>query len=225
MTRPCLAALIPFALPSPALAQQRVIDTGTLIISRAGAVIGREEFVVRVGRASTGREGFTISANAFYPSERTQASVVPVVELGPDSQPASLQIDAGQQRVFAQIGARRVTVRMVSPQGESVREYPGGERLLVADDSSFALQAIPPGRTAGTVSLVWPRAGRRESGSLEDRGTERTELGAGAAALRHYVLKAGGTERHLWYDERGRLMKVELPAGSLSAVRAPEPGR
>ncbi|MBI4419754.1 MAG: hypothetical protein HY560_02940 [Gemmatimonadetes bacterium] len=213
---------------STAASQQRVLDSGALTISQGGIVIGREEFTVRAGRASGGRDGFTIASSVFYPPDRAEATLAPVVEVGPDSVPITLQLDVfdgAQRRVYAQLGARRVTVRSVSPQGESVREYPGGGRFVIVDDSSFALNAIPPGRAPGSVSVLWPRHGRREAGELADLGMARTEVGVRSAELQHFQLTTGADTRDLWYDERGRLMKVDVPAAGLSAVRAPGPGR
>src|SRR5439155_17542785 len=117
-------------------AQQRVLDSGTLMISRAGVLIGREEFTIRSGRASGSGDGFTIAATAYYPADRSQASLAITVELAADSEPASFQLnvldqrqlnvlDQRQRRIYAQLGPRRVTVRTLTASGESVREYPG----------------------------------------------------------------------------------------------------
>jgi hypothetical protein len=37
----------------------------------------------------------------------------------------------------------------------------------------------------------------------------------------HLVLTSGTDERHLWYDQEGRLMKVEIPAQDITAERVP----
>ena len=37
--------------------------------------------------------------------------------------------------------------------------------------------------------------------------------------LRHLILSAGVLQRHLWYDELGRLMKVEIPSRNIYAER------
>ena len=104
-------------------AQQRVLDSGTLMISRAGVLIGREEFTIRSGRASGSGDGFTIAATAYYPADRSQASLAITVELAADSEPASFQLnvlDQRQRRIYAQLGPRRVTVRTLTASGESV---------------------------------------------------------------------------------------------------------
>ena len=208
-------------------AQQRVLDSGTLMISRAGVLIGREEFTIRSGRASGSGDGFTIAATAYYPADRSQASLAITVELAADSEPASFQLnvlDQRQRRIYAQLGPRRVTVRTLTASGESVREYPGGSRTLAADDSSFALYAVLPGRAAGTVQMISPREGRRAAHELKDLGFERTDVGARSVELHHLVLD-GPSLTHLWFDEHDLLIKAEVPGAGLAASRAPTPQR
>jgi hypothetical protein len=53
-------------------------------------------------------------------------------------------------------------------------------------------------------------------------GTERTIVQGVTRRLEHWVLR-GSDDRHLWYDEAGRLMRAEVPALSLIAEREPEP--
>lgn len=206
-----------------AVPQGPLLDSGTLVISRSGEVVGREEFTVRRGRSS-GPDGYTITSTAAYPPTSPRITLSPVVELGPDSMPVQVQFDTygdGQARVYARFGTRRVTVRVVRPGGESARELPATGREIVADDSVFALYAIPPAR--GTRQAVFPRNGSRLPAELLERGTERTTLQGVPRDLRHEVLRLGSREHHLWYDQDGRLMKVEVPALGLIAERGPSP--
>ncbi len=199
--------------------QGPVLDAGTFVISRAGAVVGREEFTVRRGR-STAPDGYTITATAAYPPASPTVTLAPVLELGPDSLPVQVQFDVfgdGQARVYARFAPHRITLRVVRPGGESARELPATGRTLVVDDSVFALYAIRP--TPGLLQVMAPRTGARLSAELLERGTERTTLQGVTHPLAHWVLRLGPEERHLWYDEAGRLMRVDLPALSLSAER------
>lgn len=199
--------------------QGPVIDSGTLVISRGGQVVGREEFTVRRGRSS-GPDGYTIASTVTYPPSSPTVTLAPVVELGPDSFPMQVQLDVygdGQSRVYARFGPRRVTLRAVRPSGESARELPATGREIVADDSIFGIYALPPARRARQA--VFARSGSRVPVELVDRGTERTTVQGVPRELRHEVLRLGTQEHHLWYDAEGRLMKVEVPALGLTAER------
>lgn len=207
---------VPAASAAP---QGPILDAGTFVISRSGAVVGREDFTVRRGR-STGPDGYTITSTVTYPPTSPSVTLSPVVELGPDSFPVQVQFDVygeGQSRVYARFGPRRVTLRVVRPGGESARELPATGREIVADDSVFALYTIPPAR--GARQAVAPRSGARLPAQVLDRGTERATLQGVAREARHIVLRLGSQERHLWYDQDGKLMKVEVPALGLTAER------
>jgi hypothetical protein len=209
----------PALLPS----QQRVLDSGTLLVSHAGAIIGKEEFVVRAGRAA-GDRGWTIAARIFHPAGRPQHNLAAVLELAADSQPASLpidQLDPKSSQVYAELVPRRVSIRTVREAHESVRQYPAPGRPWLTDDSVFSLHAIPPAGSAGPVLLLSPRTGLRMSATWSDRGVEVTEVNGEAVSLRH-ILVSGIAPRDLWYDDRGRLIKVEVPTLGLTAVRARE---
>ena len=208
---------------SAAFLQQGIFESGVLIISHSGTVIGREEFVVRAGRAS-GDRGLTVASRVSYPADHPRVSLVPLLELRPDSQPASIQIDlldGTARRVFAELAPRRVSIRTVDGSHESVRQYPAPDRVLFLDDSAFALHAIPPQGPAGPALMLWPRSGRRELGSWSDRGVEPTEVN-GKNTLLHHIVLAGAAPRDLWYDEHGHLAKVEIPSLGLTAVRSAE---
>jgi hypothetical protein len=222
MARYALLLLLGAGMASAARAQDRVLDRGTLLVSRAGVAIGREEFTVFQGRR-TAPQGYTIAVRSFYPPNRPEPTISPVVELGPDSQPTGVQlIDAAgpQRRVFLQIDDRRVTLRTMTPAGESVRQFPGTEHLLIADDSALSLYAILPA-LSGPVGQIWPREQRRDVIQLSDRGVDSVDVRGSVRQLRHVVLGTGDGARHLWYDASGRLVKVEVPAARLTAVRDP----
>jgi hypothetical protein len=202
-------------------AESQVLDSGSFTISRGGEVIGSEEFSLRRGRASGG-DGFTLATTARYPPRGGGIALSPVLELSADSLPLLVQFDVfgdGQRRIYARFGQRRLTLRIVRPGGEAAREYPSSGRNWVADDSVFALYAVPPGRTPGAVQLVNPRAERLAAGRLADGGIDRVPVGGVVHTLRHLILETEAGVRHLWFDGSGRLMKVEIPGAGLVAER------
>lgn len=213
--------LLPLLPLLPPLQQSSVIDSGAFVITRGAEVVGREEFAIRRGRTGS-PDGYTVSSTAVYPPRRGQVTLAPVVELGPDSLPAAVQFDvlgSGQRRVLVHFGTRRITIRVVRPNGEAARELPAGDRHLVVDDSVFALYTVLPGRTEGELQLIAPRHERRSRARLIDRGTQRVNVGGVAQSLQHLRLESAEGARDLWFDADGRLVKVAAPSLGLVAER------
>ncbi len=218
------ATLLLGALVSPEAitAQGRASDQGALRVRIGATDVAREEFSIWRGRSTSGGIGFRISATAFYPPRRTKVTISPSVELGPDSLPRLAQfppMTGSDVRTVAQFGPRILILRRFWTGSESFREHPGVARNWVVDDSVLALYAVPPGTQTGPVRLVSPRQGWRTDYQLTNRGQEETAVQGRLRELLHLVLSAGTDVRHLWYDNDGRLMKVEIPARRLTAVR------
>lgn len=210
--RRALLGALPILLGGHPTIQGRERDAGTLVVSVNGVGAGREEFSIREGRAGS-REGFTVTSRRLS-GEGGEVILLATTELGPDSQPVSAQLadPKAERRVYIQVSPRRVTVRAVTPAGESVREYRGGTPVWLADNESLAWFALMPRLGSGPLTTVWPREDRRETWEIGDRGLE-------SQSLRHIVLGTPRGERHLWYDAAGRLMRVEDPAAGLQAIR------
>ena len=217
-----LMLLAALGLPG-ASGRAQTVDAGTLVILSGATVVGREEFTVR--RGQTAGPGFTITTRAWYPAARPAVTLTIALELGADSLPTAMQLDVtgpDERRVYVVFGPRRVTVRSVRPNREAAREYPGGGRYLVADDSAFALHALVP-RGGGEFAAMAPRADRREPATAIWAGTERTLVGGVAHTLERVTLRQGSRVRHLWYDGAGRLMKAEDTGAGLVAERQEGP--
>lgn len=207
-----LLATLPLWLGGGPPGQGRERDAGTFLVTVNGADAWREEFVVRDGR-SPSRDGFTVEVRRFT-GDAIAPTLLASAELGPDSQPTGAEITdpGGSQRTFIQISKRRITVRGVMPGGESLREYPGADQLLLADDSLVAWFAMAQRAGAPNVTVFQPRVERSETVELVERGTETN-------GLRHVMIGDGPGAMHLWFDPGGRLMKVERPSAGLLAIR------
>ena len=219
------SAIITAALSSLAAGTavgQETLDRGTLVIIQGDRVVGREKFLLRSGRRSGSPDGFTLSSSVSYPAERPLRTFTAVVEFLPDSQPVAsiLELQNGdQERVLMVIGPRRVTVRLKTAAGESAREYPAGGSVLLADDSVFAYHALPPNLSQPAARGMTLRGARRGEAELTDHGTEPTDVGPNTRALWHLSVTLGGVTRHLWYDDRGRLVKLSIPSKDLVVLR------
>ena len=211
------------------LALQGPVDEGTLVVREDTLEIARETFRLTAVRTGAGVTRWKLATTIRY--DRTRPVVVfdPIVELGPDSSPVSLEYTVADPReplrILGQLTRGRFVVRLLGRRTERAREFPAPPPAAVVDDSVFALY-LPvawQGRPRPvTVTCVFPRAGRRELLTVQDLGVESTTLNRDPAALRHITV-TGGENRviHLWLDADGRLAKVEVPSRRLVAERAP----
>src|SRR5439155_3855138 len=71
------------------------------------------------------------------------------------------------------------------------------------------------------VTVLFPRAGRRDVLTAQDLGVEPTTLNRDPASLRHIIV-SGGDNRlvHVWLGTDGRLTKVEIPSRRVVVERA-----
>jgi hypothetical protein len=227
MARPCgrlffLTVWIACVAGQPPTAKAQLLDEATLLVRRGDVILGREDFSVTRTNLSDGSVGFRLAVVASYPERRAAITLRPLVEFGADSLPRTVQLDVtneGTQRILTEFGSRRITIRAISSDGESAREYPAVRRPLVADDSILSLYALPPGSGPGPVRLVAPRHRTQQDYRLANRGQETSTVVGQSLTMLHLVLTSGTDERHLWYDEEGRLMKVEIPTRDVTAER------
>jgi len=219
-----LAAVIGLPLVTdPVSIQGRILDRAVFTIRRSSEVVGREEFVIRQGRASGQRDGFTISARAYRPDDRSEPIMVSTIQFGPDSQPTAARLDLDTEdrpSVFVSIDSRRITVREVTPNGESARQFPAVDRTLLSDELLISPYALLPSRSEGSLTTFNPRSGAKNVATLVDFGRELTTVHNASISLRHLTLETGTGTTHLWYDELGRLMKISVESLQLTATRS-----
>jgi len=211
------------------LALQGPVDEGTLVVREDTLEIARETFRLTAVRTGAGVTRWKLATTIRYDRTRPVVVLDPIVELGPDSSPVTLEYTVADPReplrILGQLTRGRFVVRLLGRRTERAREFPAPPPAAVVDDSVFALY-LPvawqgrPGPVA--VTCVFPRAGRRELLTVQDLGVESTTLNRDPAALRHITV-TGGENRviHLWLAADGRLAKVEVPSRRLVAERAP----
>lgn len=211
------------------LALQGPVDEGTLVVREDTLEIAREAFRLMAVRTGAGVTRWKLATTIRYDRTRPVVVLDPIVELGPDSSPVSLEYTVADPReplrILGQLTRGRFVVRLLGRRTERAREFPAPPPAAVVDDSVFALY-LPvawQGRPQPVaVTCVFPRAGRRELLTVRDLGVESTTLNRDPAALRHITV-TGGENRviHLWLAADGRLAKVEVPSRRLVAERAP----
>ena len=217
------------ALVLALLALQSPVDEGTLVVREDTIEIAREAFRLTAVGTGAGVTRWKLATTIRYDRTRPVVVLDPIVELGPDSSPVSLEYTVADPReplrILGQLTRGRFVVRLLGRRTERAREFPAPPPTAVVDDSVFALY-LPvawQGRPRPvTVTAVFPRAGRRELLTVQDLGVQSTTLNRDPAALRHITVTGGEAGLvHLWLAADGRLAKVEVPSRRLVAERAP----
>lgn len=211
-------------------ALQGPLDEGAFVVRDDTTEIAREAFRLRLTRGTTGT-GWTLYTTIHYDRGRPVVVLNPILEIGPDSAPASLEYSVADPReplrILGQLTHGRFAVRLLGRRTERAREFPAAPPAAILDDSVFALY-LPVAWRAGPeprrINGLFPRTGRREVLVVEDRGTQATTLNRDPATLRHITVTGGANQLiHLWLAADGRLVKVEIPSRHVAAERAPTP--
>lgn len=205
-----------------------VVDEGVLIVRMDTLEVARESFRLNHGRLSRGDQGWSLATTIRYDRARPVVVLAPILEVNSDTMPVTLQYDVADPRqparILGELGRGRFTVRFVARTSERAREFPTGPRTVVLDDSVFALYLFAAWAASDQpteLAAILPRALRRETIQVQDRGVAATTLNRDTARLRHVTVTRGPEYTvHLWLDTAGRLMKVEIPSQRMTAERA-----
>ena len=211
------------------LALQAAADEGTLVIREDAGEVAREGFRLSTLQVGEHVQHWKLVTNVHYGRGRPVVVLGPALEVGPDSQPVSLEYDViepqGPERILGQQGRARFVVRTLGRRTERAREFALSGPMVVLDDSVFALYrfvawyARPVPRA---LAAIYPRSGRREALTVQDLGLAATTLNRDPATLRHVTVTGGAAgDVHLWLAPDGRLVKIEIPARHLSVERLP----
>lgn len=223
-----LLCLMVLQNPAPAPAQG---DEGTLVLREDTTVVGQETFALLGLTANGSPNGWRVGTRARYGVGSRSILLAPVVEIGPDSEPVTLQYEvsrpAGPERILGTAARGRFTLRYLSPDRERTREVSAGPGTLVLDDSALALYLLAAWRARSKpvpVSGLFARAMRKDALTVTDAGLETTMLSRQPTTLHHYTVQGGSAQLvHVWLDPTGRLMKVEIPTRKLVGERVPIP--
>ena len=210
------AAVLVASAPVIVSAQTRTIDEGSFTVTRAGRT-GREDFrIVRVA-APVALVGTGTSVNGT-------SRVVAVLRTDTAGTPLDFQRDGREanelrERITILATRDRLTARSQSPRGESAREYFLRPGMVVIDDE-FAHEyyfLTLQGRDA--VTAVLPRRNEMAQLHVTQKGDEAIEIAGTRVSAHHYVVSDSISERQLWTDAAGRVLRVEAPALAFTAVR------
>jgi hypothetical protein len=195
-------------------------DQGTLVIRQDSVDVAHEGFRLTAGR---------LAATVRYDRVRPVLSLAPILDVGADSQPVTLQYDVADPReplrILGQLGRGRFTVRLVSRSVERAREFPATANTVVLDDSVYAFYVFAAWRARAaptTLNAIFPRALRREALVAADLGLESVTVARETLTLRHVTLTGGvNGVVHVWLDAAGHIQRIDIPSRHIVAERLP----
>lgn len=207
-------------------AQVTTVDQGSFTIYRGASSIGRETFTIR-RNANPGGDVFVASAAVQLENEH----IAPALRTDADGAPLAYQVEVRtgaqvQERLSGQVGRGRFSARVKTPRGESAKEYIVSNGALVLDDDVFhQYYFLALDDRTGTVPVIIPRRNIQLVMQVEPAGTDPVSIdGDPITARRFKITEPSGAVRQLWVDSKGRVLKVQLDAQGITAVRDAPPG-
>jgi hypothetical protein len=202
-----------------------VVDQATFMITRKGAPVGRESFSI-IRAPGAGGQVFRASASSALGDDRVSTT------LATDSTgtPVSYDVTLSQRgevllRLRGSGRPDRFSVVVQSKGGEAAKEYqvrPG--TILLDEDLFHQFWFVPRAGNDTLVTIISPRTLRREAVRIENMGVEALAIGGEDITARRLALvDSSGSRREVWFDQRGRLLKVSIPDKGLVALRDDPP--
>ena len=222
------ALLIASALslaPSLVRAQtSAVLDEGTLMVSVKGSPAGRESFrIVRApgpgGQALHATSSTALGTRRITSSLGTDSTGIPVTY-------ESKVFDANVQSDHVSGRGRpgRFSVLVRTRSGESAREYVLENGALLIDEEVFHhYYFLTLAGSHQRFNVIEARNQQQSPFAFAERGEETLMIGGRPIESRHLVLTGASGTRDVWVDDKGRLLKVAIPAAGVVAVRDDPP--
>jgi hypothetical protein len=224
--RPISLLALTACLAVTARAQVISLDEGSFTVTRAGDRIGREDFSIR---SSPGAAGPVLVAHAIVTmgTRRVEPSLNADTSGGVFKYQTEVREDGRAIVTYSgELARDHYRARSSRPDGESSREFrlPAGT-VAADDDVVHQLWFIARRGPGAAVHVLAPLRNAVETVRVELVGGERLSIGSrefDARRLRLRTLGSGAT-RDVWVDSAGRLLKVEIPASRIVAVRDEPP--
>jgi hypothetical protein len=213
-------ALVAASIPvRPVPAQGTPFDEGTFVVTRNGAVVGKEAF--RIVRSGGKDQLYTSTAQCAFGDRR----ISPALSADRAGVPLLYRVEVKnggeiEERLQATGRPGRLHAVLQTRTGESSKEYVVANGAVILDDDVYHQHFfVPLARRSGQVIVVVPRRNSQVVGRLEDRGTDKIRVDGRDVAAVHLVITLPDGARDLWFDESGRLLKVAMPARGVIALR------
>lgn len=222
------ALTVALALPQGSVQGQTArLDEGSFTIAVNGQRVGREQFSLQ--RVAT-NDGGTLEVRSESAIGDTRTAVRLEVDSAGTPVRYSVEARRGAEESL-RLGGQRVRGRFAtlarSVTGEAAREYllrPGA--VVVEDDGIIQYALLVRGRrlTEGagiTLPSLTPTANSQGAVRVVLEAEQDVVVVAGARRLarRYRIVTASGEARLVWADADGLLLRLNIPARGLDAVR------
>jgi hypothetical protein len=216
------ALILTTVVLSPLQAQIVSLDEGSFTLIRAGERVGREDYSIRSAPAAGG--GVLVAQGNCVTGTRRVAPGLNADSSGfPLRYQSETRVDGRVVESYSgQTTRSHYASRAQSERGESAREFRLPPGTVAADDEvAHQLWFIVRRGPGAVVPVLVPQRSVVETVRVELVGTERLTLETRDLETRHLRLRTDGTGvvRDVWIDASGHLIKVEIPALKLVAVR------
>ena len=206
----------------PADAQVRILDEGSFTLYRNGDRVGREDFSIR---EAPGADGQVLVAQATVAIG--QRRIAPGVNADTTGFPTRYQREVRDSGVLIETysgvtAGGLYSSRLVSPVGESSREFRLPRGTVAADDDIIhQLWFITRRGPGATVPVLAPRRNAVDQVRVERVAAERISIDLREFQTTHLAIHtvATGTVRDVWVDNAGHIIKASIPAIGLVALR------
>lgn len=212
-----------FFAPPPATAQGIVVDQGQFAVSFGGASAGTEDFSIR--RAGLGREeAFFANATIGLTRDGRPQEIRPLLRaIAPAGVASEYQVEVAGADAL-ELGLRRVGRRYVatihSEIGEEQREFPAEPDTWILEADVAHLYYFLRDAAEGSVTpVVVPRSRTRLELTAGASADEDLRVGSTVVPARRVEFSAGEDRRTVWFDQLGRVLRVEIPATGYVAER------
>ncbi|MEX2526424.1 MAG: DUF6134 family protein [Gemmatimonadota bacterium] len=217
--------------PTEIVGQAVTLDQGSFTLTVQGRSAGSETFNIR--RLGTGDDARIIAQGQIrMEGPGGLLNLDPALQAsGPDADITAYQVKVSgreTEEVYVTLGDRRFLTRVRSEVGEQEREYRAAPGTLVLDADvvhhyHFLGLRIDNG-SPSSVPVIVPRGGRQYTLQISVQGNESLTVGGASVSSRRYRLEGEGESWDLWLDDRGRVLRLEMPAAGFIAQRDAAPG-
>jgi hypothetical protein len=217
LQRTSFGLLLLSILGSGSLSGQNVsVDEGSFRITINGEIVGREDFSIRrVGVGEQARIILRATVELDLPEgPRTLAPAMRAAGGDMGVMDYQMKVTGNQvSEVYVSRSGRRFLAKVISARGEDVREFRAGPGSVLLDrDVAHQHHLLTPfldGPAAVSLTVLAPEAGQQLRMTLSSVGEEEVRVGTELVRGRHFRLEGEDSSRDIWFDEQGRILRVE----------------